>query len=464
MRDDDELRLIQIMQVLGETRNVRVVERRLDLVEETERRRLQTLNRKQQRDRRQRLLATRQLHHVLQLLSGRLGDDRNRGRQHIRIRGIELQTALTAPEENLEGLIKLHLDTLEVLVELPAHALVELLDDLAERLRGLREVEVLIIQELVTLADLLILLDRVDIDRTERLQLILQLRHERTHLRGILILLGIALLRFLEGEPVLVEHVARELVDLFVELLLLILYTHRLLLHIEQSLRDLILAAEEGLPLGDELLLLLRDPRRLRLGLCRHVVCIGNQILELGDAIRLLREHLVAVLLRILHLALLGREGLELAVQAVQGLRHEVGTGRQGRVLDVDLGRNRHRLRVLIELQLLDLLVMRLHGRLRERTTVLTLAQLRTQLRSLLLTLEHLRLDLLELTLPAHQIRAVSEGTTRDRTARIQLLALERHDAKALTVLALDLQCVVNVVDHEHTAQQELCEADVLFV
>src|SRR5207244_3617434 len=71
VRDDDELRAVRIAsQELDEARDVRIVERRLHLVEEVERAGLGEEEREQERDRAQRLLTAREQREPRDLLAG----------------------------------------------------------------------------------------------------------------------------------------------------------------------------------------------------------------------------------------------------------------------------------------------------------------------------------------------------------------------------------------------------------
>src|SRR5918996_2283966 len=74
--DNDELRmLLHPAKHLDETADIRIVERRVDFVEQTERTRLVFEHREHQRDGRQRLLAAGQQLNALESLPRRLRDD-----------------------------------------------------------------------------------------------------------------------------------------------------------------------------------------------------------------------------------------------------------------------------------------------------------------------------------------------------------------------------------------------------
>src|SRR5262249_47080375 len=72
VRDDDELRAVRVLpQEADETADVRIVERRLDLVQEVERARPREEERKQEGDRAERLLAARKQRQTCDALAGR---------------------------------------------------------------------------------------------------------------------------------------------------------------------------------------------------------------------------------------------------------------------------------------------------------------------------------------------------------------------------------------------------------
>src|SRR5579864_6797091 len=92
VRDDDELRVrLHAAQHLDEAADVGVVERRVDLVEQAERARLELEHAEHERDGGQRLLAAREQLHALQALARRLRDDLDAALE--RIAGVEQRQA-----------------------------------------------------------------------------------------------------------------------------------------------------------------------------------------------------------------------------------------------------------------------------------------------------------------------------------------------------------------------------------
>src|SRR5947209_7736137 len=100
MRDDDELGPVGVAaQQLDEAADVRVVERRLDLVQEIERARPREEEREQERDCAEGLLAARQQREPLHLLADRAEMDLDAG-LFLRVVALdELEPALAAGEE-----------------------------------------------------------------------------------------------------------------------------------------------------------------------------------------------------------------------------------------------------------------------------------------------------------------------------------------------------------------------------
>ena len=101
------------MEILGIPVHVVVIQSRLDLIEQAERRRFQVLDREQQGDRSQSFLPAGELHHILQLLSGRLCDDPYPRFQDILILH-QFESSLSAAEELAEHLVKLLRDPCEL--------------------------------------------------------------------------------------------------------------------------------------------------------------------------------------------------------------------------------------------------------------------------------------------------------------------------------------------------------------
>ena len=104
--DDDEAgvgRAAHLVQQVAEALDIVVVERRVDLVQHADRRRVGEEHREDQRQRGQRLLAARQQRQRLRLLAGRLGDDFEAGLQRI-VAFDQLQFGRAAAEQLREQL------------------------------------------------------------------------------------------------------------------------------------------------------------------------------------------------------------------------------------------------------------------------------------------------------------------------------------------------------------------------
>jgi len=123
VRDDHELRLVaEAPEHVEEAVDVGIVERRVDLVEQAERRRLDEVDREQQRDRGERALAARHERDALQELAARLGHDLDLGLH--RVLAEEPQLAVAALEQRLEDVLEVLLHLLELVLvaqDEPAH-------------------------------------------------------------------------------------------------------------------------------------------------------------------------------------------------------------------------------------------------------------------------------------------------------------------------------------------------------
>ena len=112
--DDDEARLGRrghLVHQIAEALDIVVVERRVDLVEHADRRRVGQEHREDQRHRRQRLLAARQQRHGLRLLAGRAGEDFEPGFQRI-VGFDQLQFGRAAAEKMREQPLEMAVDRL----------------------------------------------------------------------------------------------------------------------------------------------------------------------------------------------------------------------------------------------------------------------------------------------------------------------------------------------------------------
>ena len=139
VRDHDELRAVGVAtKELDEPRDVRVVERRLDLVEEVERARPREEEREEERDRAERLLAAREQRQPRDLLPGRSKLDLDPCLDVAVLVGLdEPQPALAAREERRGDLLEVRGDGRERLVEAAVDRLGQLVaerGELGERL------------------------------------------------------------------------------------------------------------------------------------------------------------------------------------------------------------------------------------------------------------------------------------------------------------------------------------------
>ena len=97
---------------IAEALDIVVVERRIDLVEHADRRRIGEEHRKDQRHRRQRLLAAGKQRHRLRLLAGRAGEDFEAGLE--RVFGFDqLQLGRAAAEQMREQPLEMAVDHIE---------------------------------------------------------------------------------------------------------------------------------------------------------------------------------------------------------------------------------------------------------------------------------------------------------------------------------------------------------------
>ena len=105
--DDDELRAVGVAaEELDEARDVRVVERSLDLVEEVERARPREEEREEERDRAERLLAAGEEREARDALAGRPELDLDARLAALVLRLDEPQPALAAGEERRRDLLE----------------------------------------------------------------------------------------------------------------------------------------------------------------------------------------------------------------------------------------------------------------------------------------------------------------------------------------------------------------------
>ena len=115
MGDGDEAgvgALAHFVEQIAEALDVIVVERRVDLVEDADRRGVGQEHGEDERKRRQRLLAAREQRQRLRLLARRLGDELEPGLERI-VGFDQLQLGLAALEQGLEQVLKVPVDDLE---------------------------------------------------------------------------------------------------------------------------------------------------------------------------------------------------------------------------------------------------------------------------------------------------------------------------------------------------------------
>ena len=173
--DDQELALREeLLQLLDEAPDVRVIEGRVQLVQHAERRRLDHEDREEERDRRHRALAAREERHRLRTLPRRTRDDVDAALERILLVLQEDEPRLAAAEEPREHRLEVLVRRLERRPEHVPRRVVQVADQLQE-LR-LRRKEVLLLRLLlrVALLELAALVDRDHVDRPERGDLGLQ--------------------------------------------------------------------------------------------------------------------------------------------------------------------------------------------------------------------------------------------------------------------------------------------------
>ena len=93
---------------------------------------------------------------------------------------------MSATEEFPEYLVKFRLDHGKFFRKLPAHSGIQFLDDLVESILSCNEVIMLGFHKFVAPGDLLVILDRVDIDVSETADRVLFLRDLAFHIRHII--------------------------------------------------------------------------------------------------------------------------------------------------------------------------------------------------------------------------------------------------------------------------------------
>jgi hypothetical protein len=174
----------QLLVDLQQPAQVGVVQRRLDLVEDVERRRPGLEQRDQERHRDQRALTAGQQRQPLDLLPRRAGLDVDAGGQHVVGVG-EHQPALAAGEQPGEDPLEGLLDVAVRLGEDLLDPLVDLLDDVEQVAPGLLQVVELFGQEPVPLLHRVVLLQRERVDPPELVECALGRPEPLGHLRPV---------------------------------------------------------------------------------------------------------------------------------------------------------------------------------------------------------------------------------------------------------------------------------------
>ena len=236
----------QLVQVSCKPVHVGVIQRRLNLVKETEGRRFQIQNREQKRDGGQRLLSAGELHHILQLFARRLGNDADARLQNIHA-FFDLQRRMSAAEHFLEDRVEFPADLLKLLLKLLPHAGVQLLDDPKERGLCRFQVAVLLFHEGAALRDLFILVDGAHVHIAQGADLLPQTGSCLPHGGGAPQLRIPVPLRLAVAEAVLVLDILRLVADLLRQSLLLVLQTDEVLFQIPYPVVQLFLLRKEGL-------------------------------------------------------------------------------------------------------------------------------------------------------------------------------------------------------------------------
>ena len=149
---------------------VDVVERRLDLVHHVERRRAAAEHGEQERERGEAALTARQQRQLLHVLAARLGLDLDAGVEQVVGHG-QLELARAAGEERREQVGEVLADVGERRGEHRLDLLVDRLDDPAEFAACRPHVFELLFEERVPLLQLVVLLERERVDRSEQSQL-----------------------------------------------------------------------------------------------------------------------------------------------------------------------------------------------------------------------------------------------------------------------------------------------------
>ena len=167
MRHDNKLHLPEeMLEILRILADIDLIERRVDLIENTEGRRTQLQDRKIDADRDEGLLTAGERDQILDDLAGRRDLDLDTGFKDM-LRIGQFQRSGAAAEEFDENLTEILIDLRKALLEDDAHIVCQLFNELLQfRFRGLDVLD-LTGHEAVALRNFLILIDGRNIDRTE---------------------------------------------------------------------------------------------------------------------------------------------------------------------------------------------------------------------------------------------------------------------------------------------------------
>ena len=217
MCNGNELSLVGVLlYVVGEHRDVDLVERRLDLVEDTEGRGVNVENSEEQGDTYECLLTAGEKRKILDYLSGRCDVDVDTAVENVIGIG-EHQLCVTAAEKLTEYALERRIDLSHYFNELSRHFTFKYLDGILEFFSGLGKILKLTVHIVIFDLSYLKFLDRVGIDVTDLAKLFLKLGESlfdlaavRGGYRGIVKSLGVG-----EGKLVFVKKVSYSCVVCF---------------------------------------------------------------------------------------------------------------------------------------------------------------------------------------------------------------------------------------------------------
>ena len=168
--DEQELHLLaHLADHRGEAADVGFVQRRVDLVEQAERRGIEAEDREHQRHRGHRLLAAGQQRDVGHALAGRARHDRHAGVEQV-LAG-EFQVGVAAAEQARIQLLHAGVDAVEGVLEAAAGLAVDLADRVFQRFQRGGQVGVLRVEVFLALRGFGVFRDRGEVDRLQPAQL-----------------------------------------------------------------------------------------------------------------------------------------------------------------------------------------------------------------------------------------------------------------------------------------------------